>query len=114
MFPVFPSTQVILCHGLHRLVFDPDIANDPGATTCRSCLGDEGGFTDWMGRVRNEWQTKLESLDGQDGKMGPLPEGIPETDDFCVPLNELQRSKVCPLFGHGWHGAEKSRCMLSL
>ncbi|CAL1147938.1 unnamed protein product [Cladocopium goreaui] len=74
---------------------------------------DEGGFTDWMGRVRNEWQTKLESLDGQDGEMGPLPEGIPETDDFCVPLNELQRSNVCPLLGQ-WHGAGKTRCMVSL
>lgn len=83
---------------------------------------DEGGFTEWMGRVRERWQAKLECLDGRDEvrptRPNKLPEtmeqGIPETADFCVPLNELQRSKVCPLFGHGWHGAEKSRCMLSL
>ena len=85
----------------------PDIAK------CRSCLGDEAGFADWMERVRDEWQAKLEGLDGQDEEMRPLPEGIPEPDDSCVPLNELQRSKVCPLLGQ-WHAAGKKRCTVSL
>lgn len=73
---------------------------------------DEAGFADWMERVRDEWQAKLEGLDGQD-EMRPLPEGIPEPDDSCVPLNELQRSKVCPLLGQ-WHAAGKNRCTVSL
>ena len=72
-----------------------------------SRLGDEGGFTEWMGRVRKRWQAKLECLDGREEvrptRPNKLPEtmeqGIPETADFCVPLNELQRSKVCPFLG---------------
>ena len=84
-----------------------------------SRLGDEEGFTEWMEILREQWQAKLECLDGEVRPRPKLPEtieheeqGIPETADFCVPLNELQRSKICPLFGHGCYG--KSRCMLSL
>ena len=103
MFPMFPPA---LCHGFYQ-----DIANDNGATMCRSCLGDEDGFADWMGRVRDEWQAKLELLEGQDGEM--LPEGILDTDDSCVPSDALQRSNVCSLLGQ-WHGGGKNRCIVSL
>ena len=78
-----------------------------------STLGNETGFENMIGRIRENWQCKLDTV--IDVKQADFePPGCPDSEDFCLPMNGMQRSRACSLFRPSCQTYETKRCMLSL
>ena len=78
-----------------------------------STLGNETGFENMIGRIRENWQCKLDTV--IDVKQADFESpGCPDSEDFCLPMNGMQRSRACSLFRPSCQTYETKRCMLSL
>eukprot|EP00438_Fugacium_kawagutii_P002811 Skav214097 [mRNA] locus=scaffold1185:149870:154294:- [translate_table: standard] len=82
-------------------------------TFLRAVEGNEDSFKEWVGKIRDEWQAKLDSEKPEEGEVLEGTEHTNESD-FCLPLNELHTSKACPLFRHTCGTFKPDRCMVSL
>ena len=76
-------------------------------------LGNETGFENMMSRIRENWQCKLDTvIDFKEAEFeSPC---CPDSEDFCLPMNGMQRSRACSLFRPSCQTYETKRCMLSL
>ncbi|CAL1160101.1 unnamed protein product [Cladocopium goreaui] len=73
----------------------------------------ETGFENMIGRIRENWQCKLDTV--IDVKQADFESpGCPDSEDFCLPMNGMQRSRACSLFRPSCQTYETKRCMLSL
>ncbi|CAL1143366.1 unnamed protein product [Cladocopium goreaui] len=73
---------------------------------------DEEGFEAMMDRIRRTWQAKLEATRPSAATEPAGP--VQPKSDFCLPMQQIQSAKMCPLFQSKCGAPEPQRCMVSL
>lgn len=74
----------------------------------------ESGFEDMIGRIRRRWQGKLDAMHLKEAESEAPHSPHPESEDFCLPMSGMQRSRACSLFRASCETYEPNRCMVSL